>query len=101
MKVWLTIVAVMALLIALGPLLAGCGAAPGTGKPGSVTPAVTTLTGEQILQMNCVVCHDRDRIDNAVHDQAGWESTIDRMIGKGATVSQAEKSVLAAYLANR
>jgi len=79
----------------------GCTDAPRTGKDGSAEPTGTQLTGEQLVKTKCVYCHNDDRIDKATYDQAGWEDVIDRMDAKGAQVNDAEKAVIAEYLANR
>jgi len=97
----LTLVAVVAAVLLVVLISAGCSDAPRTGKDGSTEPAGTKLTGEQLLKTKCVYCHNDDRIDKATYDQAGWEDVIDRMDAKGAQVSDAEKVVIAEYLANR
>lgn len=97
----LTLVALVAALLLVAVISAGCSDAPRTGKDGSAEPAGTKLTGEQLVGTKCVYCHNDDRIEKATHDLASWEATIDRMDSKGAQVSDAEKVVIAEYLANR
>ncbi len=58
----------------------------------------STGRGDQILQSACTVCHSSDRIMNAHKTQAEWETTVNRMIGHGAIVSDSDKQVLIKYL---
>jgi hypothetical protein len=97
----LTLVTVLVVVLLVVLISAGCSDAPRTGKDGSAEPDSTKLTGEQLVKTKCVYCHKDDRIDKATYDQAGWEDVIDRMDEKGAQVSDAEKAVIAEYLANR
>lgn len=97
----LMLIAVVAVVLLVVLISAGCTDAPRTGNDGSAEPTGTTLTGEQLVKTKCVYCHNDDRIDKATYDRAGWEDVIDRMDEKGAVVSDAEKAVIAEYLANR
>jgi len=97
----LTLIAVVAIVVLVALVSAGCSDAPRTGKDGSAEPTGTKLTGQQLVKTKCVYCHNDDRIDTATYDQAGWEDVIDRMDAKGAQVNDAEKAVIAEYLANR
>ncbi len=63
------------------------------------TPAAGN--GEEILQARCTVCHDTRRIERAGHDRAGWQSTVDRMMGKrnfGPKLSESEYEALIEHL---
>jgi hypothetical protein len=96
--------ALVSLVVALALVMlvaAGCSDAPRRATNDGGEPAGTTLTGEQLLKTKCVYCHKDDRIDTATYDKAGWEDVVDRMDAKGAQVSEADKAVLAEYLANR
>lgn len=57
------------------------------------------ISGDELVNTRCTVCHSRDRIDNASKDQAGWTATVDRMIGYGANLTDAERQALIDYLA--
>ena len=59
---------------------------------------VSTGQGDQILQSVCTVCHSSDRIMNSHKSQAEWETTVNRMIGHGAVVSDSDKQILILYL---
>ncbi len=83
----------------------------GVGAPGSGAvvrfDALTEIVGEPVMAANgaelvdtrCTVCHTRERIDNASKDEAGWAATVDRMIGYGAQLNDAEREAVIAYLA--
>jgi mono/diheme cytochrome c family protein len=51
------------------------------------------------VQTRCTVCHTRERIDNAEKTEAEWAATVDRMIGHGAVLNEAERAAVIAYLA--
>jgi hypothetical protein len=57
--------------------------------------------GKEIVQARCTVCHDTGRIERAGHDRAGWQGTVDRMMGKrnfGPKLSDAEYEALIEHL---
>jgi cytochrome c5 len=56
------------------------------------------LDGDALVSERCTVCHSRERIDNADKDEAGWTETVDRMIGHGAQLSDAEREAVIQYL---
>jgi mono/diheme cytochrome c family protein len=72
----------------VGFALAGCASTPVTGT----APA-------QIVSAVCTRCHSVDRIKAASHDAAGWQSTIARMRGKGAQLTDAQAQQVADFLA--
>ncbi|HML24967.1 MAG TPA: hypothetical protein PKD09_25155 [Aggregatilinea sp.] len=57
-----------------------------------------TMTGEELLQERCTVCHDLARVDSADKDEAGWTATVDRMIGYGAQLNAGERQAVIDYL---
>ena len=58
----------------------------------------STGQGDQIMKSVCTVCHSSDRIINSHKTQAEWETTVNRMIGHGAVVSDSDKQILILYL---
>jgi len=73
--------------------IAGCtqqGSAPDAGSEGAA-----------IVQRRCSVCHTLDRVESAKKDEAGWNTTIDRMRTQGAVVSAEEQAQIIAYLLSR
>jgi competence protein ComEA len=82
-----------ALALVLGVLgVAGC-------APQATPPA--SNPGAALVQRRCSICHTVDRINAAQKDEAGWNSTIDRMRSKGAVVSEQEQKDLVAYLVSK
>lgn len=59
------------------------------------------LDGAALVAERCTVCHTRERIDNASKDRAGWEATVDRMIGNGAKLTPEERAAVIEFLSSR
>ncbi len=57
------------------------------------------LDGEALVAERCTTCHSADRIDSAEKDEAEWTATVDRMIGYGTQLNDAEREAVIAYLA--
>jgi predicted lipoprotein with Yx(FWY)xxD motif len=72
------------------------------GPDGSVIGNNTSmaLDGNALVNERCTVCHSRDRIDNATHDRAGWQATVDRMISYGAQLNADERQAVIDYLSS-
>ena len=81
-------------------------------EPPAATPVPSTVTeepaapepelpfdGNALLQERCTVCHDLGRVEAASNTADEWRKTIDRMIGKGAQLNDAEKEALVKFLA--
>ena len=98
-QVWFGI-ALLSLVVALVALVA-CGgtgqdAAPGSGSS-KETPAA--LDGQALTQERCTKCHDLGRVQQAKKTQDAWKATVERMVGKGAELTQAEQDAVIGYLA--
>ena len=65
-------------------------AASGQGQPAK--------DGEAIMNSACGSCHDTTLILTAARSEQQWKDTIDQMISRGASVSDADRPVLVAYL---
>jgi len=89
-------VIVVVFLIAVAAALAGC---KSNAASPAATSAPTAADGATLLQERCSVCHTTDRITQARKTSAEWDTTVTRMIGKGAQLSSEEKTVLVDYLA--
>jgi hypothetical protein len=77
----------------------------GGGSPAEVTVTEEEPVGEdsdvnaaELLEDRCTPCHTLDRVYRAAHDEAGWNATLDEMIGYGAKLDSAERTELVAYL---
>ena len=72
---------------------------PAPGEVPSGDPYPVPLDGNALLERTCAVHHTLDRVKGAKKDAAGWKTTVDRMIGKGAQITPEEAAVLVTYLA--
>ena len=77
------------LLLVLGLVLSACG--------GAKEPAAD-LDGKALAEERCTVCHNLQTVTSAKKSRDGWQSTVERMIGKGATLNDAEKAAVVDYL---
>jgi cytochrome c5 len=83
-------------LIAVAAALASCKS--NTAGP-AATSAPAAADGAALLQERCTVCHSADRITQARKTSTEWDTTVTRMIDKGAQLNSEEKTVLVDYLA--
>jgi hypothetical protein len=96
-------------------VLAGCSAPSATAAPASSSQNATTAPPSGAAEDCSTVPtpsvdvaaliteklqnhHAEDRIYSAVHTREEWNTTLDRMIGYGANISEAEKQVIIDYL---
>lgn len=105
-----TILLTVILLVTLGMLLAACGSKkePTATQPAApaqqpadqpaVVPAAGT-DGEALMNDRCAKCHSLDKITSVKKSAADWETTVTRMVGKGAKLTSDEQQVLVDYLA--
>jgi len=98
----LAVLTMMLLVLLLGSLLAACGGA----KEETAVPtteqeetAPVTLDGKSLLEERCTGCHDLGRVERAGKTEEEWKATVERMVGKGAQLSQAEQELVMQYLA--
>ena len=55
--------------------------------------------GKVIYERACAACHDATPVFHQQHDLSGWTREVERMQGMGAQLSEADKKILASYLA--
>jgi len=55
--------------------------------------------GEQIMNAACGSCHDTTSIQTAARNDKEWTETVDQMVARGASLSDADRPILIAYLA--
>jgi len=76
-------------------------ATPEPAEPTATAEPATELPdaeGEVLLEQRCTVCHTLDRVERAQKTREEWVTTVERMIGLGAQLSESEKTVLVDYL---
>lgn len=64
---------------------------------GAQTPAAD-LTTQKLIQTKCAACHPLTQIAPARKSKEDWGATIDKMIGFGAQISDAEYDQIVDYL---
>ena len=81
----------MLLLVLLGTVLAACS--------GAQEPAAgSDLDGKALVEERCTQCHNLQTVTGTAKSRDGWQSTVERMIGKGAKLNDAEKAAVIDYL---
>ena len=74
-----------------------------TEVPPTEAPAATevpaTLDGQSLLQERCTGCHDLGRVERSEKTEEEWKATVERMVGKGAQLDEAEQELVIKYLA--
>jgi hypothetical protein len=84
------------LLVALLALAAGAPAqAQGTAAP----DANASHPGRALLAAKCFQCHNDAMFRDQRQDRRAWESTLYRMVGRGALWTREEIAAMADYLA--
>jgi cytochrome c5 len=100
MKTKILLIAMLVLSLTL--IIAACSpaAAPSDVGTSSGAPAAqsSSVDGKAVMESACTSCHDLGRVTSASKTMDGWTSTVDRMIGKGAKLTDAEKTSLITYL---
>jgi cytochrome c5 len=64
----------------------------------SSTEVSSVSEGKNLVEKKCTVCHNTQRIYLKKRDAAEWETIVDKMIGKGAVVSNADRTKIIEYL---
>ena len=79
------------LLLVLGLLLTACAG-------GKEPAAGSDLDGKALVEERCTLCHNLQTVTAAKKSADAWQSTVERMIGKGAQLNDAEKAAVIDYL---
>jgi cytochrome c5 len=64
----------------------------------TATSVFAQQAAKAIVDTACSKCHNTKRIYAANKDAAAWETTLDRMMKKGAAIKPAEKDAVLNYL---
>jgi cytochrome c5 len=77
-------------------------AATATEVPATEAPATeeapATLEGKSLVEEGCTECHDLGRVERAKKTEEEWKATVERMVGKGAELNEAEQELVIKYL---
>lgn len=68
---------------------------------GSQLSATPTIDGDALIREKLQNHHSIDRIYGATKTREEWNTTLDRMIGYGAKISEEEKQIIIDYLLSR
>ncbi len=60
--------------------------------------AIDEPEGPVLLEERCTACHNLARVESAQKSRESWADTVDRMIGYGVELSDAERTILLDYL---
>ncbi|MBA4383240.1 MAG: hypothetical protein C0410_00745 [Anaerolinea sp.] len=63
--------------------------------------ATVTVDGNALILEKLQNHHSIDRVYDANHTREEWNTTLDRMIGYGAKISEEEKQIIIDYLLSR
>jgi hypothetical protein len=85
------------LLLLAGSLLlpASALAVPGAVYDSHRLPANDEFQGT--IEARCTICHTRERVDNAIGQEADLEALLQRMIERGAILSKRDQKVLGTF----
>jgi cytochrome c5 len=70
-----------------------------TAAPTELPSLPPALDGRALLEERCTRCHDLSRVEQAHKTTDEWRTTVERMVGKGASLTPEEQGVLIQYLA--
>lgn len=74
----------------------------GGGRGGAAAAAITVAPEDAplqtMLESTCTACHTIDRINNKKGDKDAWTTTVTRMVGKGARLSDQDSPRLIDFL---
>jgi len=85
-----------ALILLLSTLLAACGST-NQQDGGQSTPSA--LDSKTLVEERCIKCHGLDQVENTSKTREEWETTVKRMVSKGADLSAEEQAAVVEYLA--
>jgi hypothetical protein len=52
---------------------------------------------QSTIEARCTICHTRERVDGAINEQADLEELMQRMIERGAILSERDQKVLGTF----
>jgi cytochrome c5 len=83
-------------------IVAACSPAAAPSDVGTTSGAPasqgSSVDGKAVMERACSSCHDLARVTSEDGTKDEWTAVVDRMIGKGAKLTDAEKTALITYL---
>ena len=83
---------VLILTALLAVLVVACG------NTSEETDSAGVLDGKALAEERCAACHPYSRVENAIKTAEEWESNVERMVGLGANLDEAEQVAVIQYL---
>jgi len=65
------------------------------------TPGFSAPDGKTVMEARCGDCHGLEKITSKTKGRAAWQTTVNRMISKGASLNAEEKAALIDYLVSK
>ena len=84
-------------LLAISLFAVAC--SPAEPPPPTATPTPAIHPGKALVSDRCGTCHSVGLVENAKYNEAGWKTTVDRMVSNGATLNDEQKVQVVDYLA--
>jgi hypothetical protein len=72
--------------------------APEGGAPAGKAPTGPDAVAANLVNTVCASCHTLDRVKSKVGDSDAWTTTVTRMAGKGADLTDAQVALVVEYL---
>jgi cytochrome c5 len=96
-----TVLTTTLVVLLLASLFVACGAPQeATSVPAQEEkPAPSTLDGKALVEERCTKCHGLGQVERAKKTEEEWKATVERMVAKGAQLSQVEQELVIQYLA--
>ena len=80
-------------VLLLAALVAACGGP-------QEEPTLSVSDGKALVEERCTKCHNLERVEQAKKTEEEWKANVERMVGKGAELNQAEQELVIRYLAD-
>ena len=91
---------VFTILLAVSLFLMGCTTTSKSTQTATTSTTVSSATeGKNLVEKKCTVCHNTQRIYSQKINAAEWGTVVDKMIAKGAVMSNANRTKIIEYLA--
>ena len=87
----------VSLVLLLSTLLAACEDSSRQQDEGQSAP--TTLDGKTLVEERCTECHGLGTVTGTSKTKEEWETTVKRMVGKGADLNAEEQAAVVEHLA--
>jgi len=65
--------------------------------PGEAHRLEGGATFQEIIEARCTICHTREQVDAAIRTQADLDALLQRMIERGAIISERDQKVLGTF----